>query len=176
MCSSYISMTKPTKWHVRPAKTQISLGIRSVWSEFSLWVQWVAKDPSFLHADSKDSDQTEWMPRLNLVFAGRTCRFVGFFMCLPVHDKTYNKTCVTSKDSVQPVHLPGMIRLGLSLCRRNMRLAKTLVRLRGCAGWSESSLVARLIVGFVVCWFICCCTTDKVINIESKSAWFTIYM
>ena len=29
-------VTKPTKWHVRPAKTQISLGIRPVWSEFSL--------------------------------------------------------------------------------------------------------------------------------------------
>ena len=29
-------MSKPTKWHVRPAKTQISLGIRSVWSESSL--------------------------------------------------------------------------------------------------------------------------------------------
>ena len=29
-------MTKPTKWHVRPAKTQINLGIRPVWSESSL--------------------------------------------------------------------------------------------------------------------------------------------
>ena len=29
-------MTKPTKWHVRPAKTQISLDIRPVWSEPSL--------------------------------------------------------------------------------------------------------------------------------------------
>ena len=29
-------MTKPTKCHVRPAKTQISLGIRPVWSESSL--------------------------------------------------------------------------------------------------------------------------------------------
>ena len=29
-------MTKPTKWHVRPAKTQISLGILPVWSESSL--------------------------------------------------------------------------------------------------------------------------------------------
>ena len=26
--------------------------------------QWLAKDPSFLHADSKDSDQTGRMPRL----------------------------------------------------------------------------------------------------------------
>ena len=29
-------VTKPTKWHVRPAKTQISLGIRPVWSEFTV--------------------------------------------------------------------------------------------------------------------------------------------
>ena len=29
-------ITKPTKWHVRPAKTPISLGIRPVWSESSL--------------------------------------------------------------------------------------------------------------------------------------------
>ena len=30
------SMTKPTKWYVYPAKTQITLGIRPVWSESSL--------------------------------------------------------------------------------------------------------------------------------------------
>ena len=30
------NMTKPTKWHVHPAKTQISLGIRPVWSVFSV--------------------------------------------------------------------------------------------------------------------------------------------
>ena len=40
---------------MRPAKTQISLGIRPVWSESSLCTHWVAKDPRFLHADSKDS-------------------------------------------------------------------------------------------------------------------------
>ena len=71
-------MTKPTKWHVRPAKTQISLGIHPVWSESSLCALWVAKDPSFLHADSEDSDQTGRMPRLIWVFTGRTCHFVGF--------------------------------------------------------------------------------------------------
>ena len=43
---------------VRPAKTQISLGIRPVWSVSSLCAQWVAKGPRFLHADSEDSDQT----------------------------------------------------------------------------------------------------------------------
>ena len=65
-------MTKLTMWHVRHAKTQISLGISPVWSESSLCAQWVAKDPSFLHADSEDSDQTGRMPRLIWVFAGRT--------------------------------------------------------------------------------------------------------
>ena len=57
---------------VRPAKTQIRLGIRPVWTESLLCAQWVAKDPSFLHADSEDSDQTGRMPRLIWVFAGRT--------------------------------------------------------------------------------------------------------
>ena len=71
-------VTKPAYWHVRPAKTQISLGIRPVWLKSSLWAQWVAKDPSFLHADSEDSDQTGRTPRLIWVFAGRTCHFVGF--------------------------------------------------------------------------------------------------
>ena len=97
-------MSKPKKMSVRPAKTQISLSIHPVWSESSLCAQWVAKDPSFLHADSEDSDQTESMPRLIRVFAGRiaillvlscrssyggllrlrisdacrTCQFVGF--------------------------------------------------------------------------------------------------
>ena len=41
-----------------------------------LCTQWVAKDPSFLHADSEDSDQTGRMPKLICVFAGRTCHFV----------------------------------------------------------------------------------------------------
>ena len=55
---------KTNKKHVRPAKTQISLGIRPVCSESSLCAQWVAKDPSFHHKDSEDPDQTGWRSRL----------------------------------------------------------------------------------------------------------------
>ena len=73
-----LASPKPIKWHVRPAKTLISLGIRPVWSESSLCVQFVAKDPSFLHADSEDSNQTGRMPRLIWVCAGRTCHIVNF--------------------------------------------------------------------------------------------------
>ena len=63
---------KTNKMTVHPAKTQISLGIRPVWSEPSLCTHWVAKDPLLLQADSKDSDQTGQMPRLIWVFTGRT--------------------------------------------------------------------------------------------------------
>ena len=63
---------KTNKVTVHPAKSQISLGIRPLWSESLMCAQWVAKDPSFLHADSEDCDQTGRMPRLIWVFAGRT--------------------------------------------------------------------------------------------------------
>ena len=42
---------------VRLAKTQISLGIRPVWSESSLCAQWVAKEPGFFMRAAK-TDQT----------------------------------------------------------------------------------------------------------------------
>ena len=44
-------------------KTQISLGIRPVWSESLLCAQWVAKGSVLLQADSEDSDQTGRMRR-----------------------------------------------------------------------------------------------------------------
>ena len=56
---------------VRPAKTQISLGICPLWSESSLDDLLIAKDRIYLHADSEDSDQTGRMPRLIWVFIGR---------------------------------------------------------------------------------------------------------
>ena len=66
-------MTKPTiKVTVRPAKTQISLGIRPVWSEASLSTWWKLGPSATSWGHSEDSDQTGQMPRLIWVFAGRT--------------------------------------------------------------------------------------------------------
>ena len=93
--SIYMSrlVTKKNDVAVRPAKTQISLGIRPVCSASSLCAQWVAKDPRILHADSEDPDQTGRMPGLIWVFAGRTLTllvlswggsyliFRAFFLC-----------------------------------------------------------------------------------------------
>ena len=74
------SMTKSTKWYVRPAKTQISLGIRPVGSESSLSA-WRKLGSWATHwAHSEDSGQTGRMPRLIWVFAGRTDHIVGFVM------------------------------------------------------------------------------------------------
>ena len=85
--SSFLSslsffMTKATKWHMRPAKTQISLGVHPVWSESSLsaWRNHGSLATHLVH--SEDSDQTELMPRLIWVFAGRTGHFVCFIMLL----------------------------------------------------------------------------------------------
>ena len=50
-----------------------------VCSESLLCAQWVAKDPSCLHADSEGSDQTGQMPRLICLRWAHT-HFVGFVM------------------------------------------------------------------------------------------------
>ena len=55
---------KTNKMSVRPAKTQISLGIHPVWSESSLsaWRNLGSLATHLVH--SEDSDQTGRMPRL----------------------------------------------------------------------------------------------------------------
>ena len=72
---------KTNKVTVRPAKTQISLGIRSVWSESSLSA-WRKLGSFATHwAHSEDSDQTGRMPRLIRVFAGHTVTLLVLSCC-----------------------------------------------------------------------------------------------
>ena len=60
---------KTNKMTVRPAKTQVSLGIRPVWSESSLSA-WRKLGSLATHwAHSEDSDQTGRMPKLIWVFS-----------------------------------------------------------------------------------------------------------
>ena len=60
------NMTKQTKRHVRPAKTQISLGIHPVWSESSLsaWRNLGCWATQWVH--NEDSDQTGWDTQADL--------------------------------------------------------------------------------------------------------------
>ena len=73
---------------VRPAKTQISLGIRPVWSESSLSA-WRKLGLLATYERTAKTDQTGWMPKLIGVFAGRTLSLLVlsrggsiFFACL----------------------------------------------------------------------------------------------
>ena len=71
-CKMSNRMTKPIKWPVHPAKTQISLSICPVWSE-SLLSAWRNTGPLITYwVHSEDSDQIGWMPRLIWVFVWRT--------------------------------------------------------------------------------------------------------
>ena len=56
-------ITKPTKWYVRPAKNQISLGPPSLIKDFAVRIKktWVLSYPL---SASEDSDQAGRMPRL----------------------------------------------------------------------------------------------------------------
>ena len=69
-------MTKPTKWPVCPAKSQISLGICQ--SDQGLCCPHEETLGSTLTIErTAKTDQTGRMPKLNRVFAGRTCHFIG---------------------------------------------------------------------------------------------------
>ena len=122
-------MTKTTIWHVRPAKTQISLGICPVWSESLQCTQWVAEDTMSLHADSKDPDQ---MPRLIWVFTGRKDHFTGFVM----RRLNYLKKAHRKKMAVTVL---------------KAETVKRLIRLGGCPGLSESSLGAQVTLLVLSC-------------------------
>ena len=129
-------MTKPTNWHVRPAKTQISLGIRPVWSESSLCAQWVAKDPSVLHADSEDSDQTGRMPMLIWIFAGRTCHFVGFVTrrLLSVYYTCINGSLILPKRTFRSSYNRTSV---TPVVEQMNTVASSSVHVNSCRGWGE---------------------------------------
>ena len=62
-------------WQIQQNDMCVQRRLGSAWAsaqfdQSSLCAQWVAKDPSFLHADSEDSDQTGRMPRLIWVSLG----------------------------------------------------------------------------------------------------------
>ena len=75
----------------------------------------------------------------------------------PAHDKTNKMACAPSEDSDQPGHPPSLISLH---CALNgllriqaffIRTAKSLIRLGGCPGWSESSLGEHTILLVLSC-------------------------
>ena len=149
------SMTKPTKWHVRPANTQISLGICPVWSEFSLSA-WRNHGSLATHwAYSKGSVQTGRMPRLVWVFAGCTVILLVLSCC------SSNANEMANRADLDQSALKGQSDLGLyclprhvcpnesrheKTCLCHMRTTKAQISLRIRAVWSAPLLFTAWIV------------------------------
>ena len=66
---------------VRPAKTQISLRIRAVWSESSLIARTYYSLEAIQRGINENPCHTGWMYMLIWVFAGYTGLIVGFIVC-----------------------------------------------------------------------------------------------
>ena len=115
----------------------------------------------FLHTDSKDSDQTGWMPRLIRVFAGRTGHVVGFVMWrliwlfheIQVRLKRKSVTFwMTSRQHSYNHRLishggcHGTLHVSYSMTKLKkwpVHPANTQISLGICPGWSESLLCAQ---------------------------------
>ena len=72
-------MTKPTKWHAGHAKTQISVGIRPVWSGSSLsaWRKLGSLATHWAHSE----DWSDWVDaQADLSLCWMHSHFVGFVM------------------------------------------------------------------------------------------------
>ena len=87
----------------------------------------------------------------------RGLSFVTLFISEPAHDKTYNNICLFRNEPDRPIRPLNMARLSFihhwitGDVRRHIRSAKSLIRLRGCAGWSETSLVAQVLLYVLSC-------------------------
>ena len=95
-------VTKPTKWHVHPAKTQISLDIR--WSESSLSLQtfcWFCQEVAHIYIGYNFYNGSYKVQYC--VFMTAKQFYVPWYELL--HYKTNKMTCAPSEDSDQPEHL-----------------------------------------------------------------------
>ena len=107
---------KTNKMSVRPAKTQISLGIRPIWSESSLSA-WRNLGRLATHwAHSEDSIQTGRIPRLIWVFAGRAVILLvlsccGSYLFTVFLNCTKYKTCKEPCEELFPIEVAKLVNL-----------------------------------------------------------------
>ena len=80
---------------VRPAKTQISLGIHPVWSESSLSTWWKLGSLAIHWVHSKDADQIRRMARLIWVFTGSTLILIILSCRGPYQDVYVILNCIS---------------------------------------------------------------------------------
>ena len=150
--------------HAQKAQIQIHpMHARSLIQTFAL--RWYIHPSMILLADSLGPDQTARMPRLVWAFTVPICTKTGFHIVLliywsalqiyaPSHNKTYKKTCTTSKDSDQPVHPSSMARVLIHPWTVEGTFDQQIDLWCRCTGWSVFAGCTRLIAGFVLRWLI----------------------
>ena len=145
--------TKSTIRLVRPAKTQISLRIRTVWSESSpiacAFYSFRAiprnkREPLPYWVDVQTEVSICWSHRPFCRFCRALAHIIRIHMSRNVSKRTFS--CATNKDINQPAH-PHSLSKSFVVRMKNLSIlftVKILIRLRECAGWSESSLGAQI--------------------------------
>ena len=106
---------KTNKMSVRPAKSQISLGIRPVWSESSLSARRKLGSLATHWAHSEDSDQFGRMPRLIWVFARRTLTLL-VLSCRGSYAQSDNNASA-AQQTFFPRPGNGLMRQGVDSCQ-----------------------------------------------------------
>ena len=139
-------MTKPTKWHVRPAKTQISLGIHPVWSVFTsawrklglrLWSDW---------ADAQVDLSLRWHTVILLVLS-----WGGSYIALHIHVHVRNFNLTIFK----AVHTPENLHTYVYLLLCNTFVIKgSNADLMGI--WAKNNLFGWWSEDYQGCWPIIC--------------------
>ena len=105
-------MTKPTKWPVHPAKTQISLGIRPVWSVFALRKKkaWVLSYP--LSAQWRLGGCPSWSESLQgAQIILLICHEAAHILLMILNFKTYKsgqKVCRPRSDCSRKVYFASL--------------------------------------------------------------------
>ena len=147
-------MTKPTKLHVHPAKTQISLGIRPVWSEYSLSAWRKLGSLATYWADVQADLSLRWTHMPICWFCHETAQIFNY--CTGTHHSDMSHVtrkpvfgvcdqvrlkpaCSATEASLSPDSSDIETR---SIVLSRQRTTKVLIRLRECAGWSVPLLFA----------------------------------
>ena len=162
-------MIKPTKWHIRLAKTRISLGICPVWSKSSLFAwrklgslasHWVQSEDWSDWADAQADLSLRWAHVILLVLSwsgSNLFKAVNIYLkaevwcrmfyepltrkpVFGVSDQVRLKPACTAKETSYRLEISVIASRDIILSR--WWITKVLIRLCRCTGWSASFLFA----------------------------------
>ena len=167
-------MTKPTKWPVCPAKTQISLGIRPVWSESSLSAWRSIGSLANRKVHSEDSDQTESLLGAQVILSVLSCcASCVYTMCKPCLSKYIISFHLHLKKDLQ--HWRGHISFTKNTCTlktfgKNIRFYGFLKKLVGHihVGYPKRHHAVLDPFGGKITFFLTCFVWEAVFGIASS--------